>query len=242
MFEFSEDYHRGKEYRQAWQFVAAGLAVTLSYVYFSHPDGYLYSAAIWDGLLGEECDGEIRAYRIAHAQEIRAEVERLLASDADARNIVGLTLLLKAYDCAAHGNRDRAERLLNSPSFRDFPTPLPAPEAFQKMAMEYFTKHAPSKSVRNLVSHCAENERVCPQPQKWGELYEMLPNKRRAGGSWEPPLPFIQATWHDTPYQAKRHRLMAHILWAERQGQLDRIERYLRSLREEDWHHNSSAA
>ena len=153
MFRFIENYltyRRGKAYQAAWQFALAGLAASLAQVYSSHPDGYLYSAAIWDRLLGEECDGEIRAYRLAHSLEICEEAERVMATDVDLRNIVGLTLVVKAFDCAAHGNRVRAERLLSSPLLAkwQFPRPLPSPKAFQKMAEEYFVKHSPNQAVK----------------------------------------------------------------------------------------------
>jgi hypothetical protein len=34
-----------------------------------------------------------------------------------------------------------------------------------------------------------KNNRICPLPNRWQELYDMLPNKRRQGLGWEPALP-----------------------------------------------------
>jgi hypothetical protein len=68
-------------------------------------------------------------------------------------------------------------------------------------------------------------------------MYEMLPNKKRVGNGWEPPLPLILAAWWDSPAISKQLRLAEHIHWAERNGCLDEISNYLHSLREEDWFH-----
>jgi hypothetical protein len=50
-----------------------------------------------------------------------------------------------------------------------------------------------------VLAEAQRNNRVCPQPQKWSELYELLPNKRRKGNGWEPSLPLILAAWWDAP-------------------------------------------
>ena len=43
-----------------------------------------------------------------------------------------------------------------------------------------------------LKEYAQESDRVCPIPDKWNQLWEMLPNKKRApGGDWTPPLPLI---------------------------------------------------
>ncbi len=81
------------------------------------------------------------------------------------------------------------------------------------------------------------NDRVCPQPQKWNELYELLPNRSRVGSGWEPPLPLILAAWWDTPAIAKMARLREHLEWADRHGAIDTVHRYMASLTESDWHH-----
>jgi hypothetical protein len=50
-------------------------------------------------------------------------------------------------------------------------------------------------TLEQVLSYCRENERVCPVPQQWHHLYEMLPDQCRRGNSWEPPLPLILAAW-----------------------------------------------
>ena len=91
-------------------------------------------------------------------------------------------------------------------------------------------------SVKNLVSYCRENERVCPLPKFWKQLWEMLPNRNRIGFGWSPSLPLILAAW-DTPAERKMVRLVEHIEWAAKHGALETVSGFLRELREEDWHH-----
>ena len=93
------------------------------------------------------------------------------------------------------------------------------------------------ETSQSLIAYCRENDRVCPMPMLWNDLYEMLPYKRRVGNGWEPPLPLILAAWWDTPALPKMLRLAEHIEWAEKHGCLNQVASYLRNLREEDWFH-----
>ena len=94
-----------------------------------------------------------------------------------------------------------------------------------------------SEQLKSLLDYCSENERVCPQPKKWNELWNMLPNRSRQGSGWEPALPLILAAWHDTPAMMKMIRLREHLEWAEKHGELDSVDKFLRALPETDWHH-----
>ena len=94
-----------------------------------------------------------------------------------------------------------------------------------------------SDQLKSLLDYCSENERVCPQPKKWNELWNMLPNRSRQGSGWEPALPLILAAWHDTPAMMKMIRLREHLEWAEKHGELDSVDKFLRALPETDWHH-----
>jgi hypothetical protein len=40
-----------------------------------------------------------------------------------------------------------------------------------------------SETVESLVAYCRENDRVCPLPPLWNELWEMLPNRSQVGAS-----------------------------------------------------------
>src|SRR5688572_15150851 len=92
-------------------------------------------------------------------------------------------------------------------------------------------------SAESLIAYCRENSRVCPLPQQWNELWELLPERRRVGGGWEPPLPLILAAWHETPAMLKMLRLAEHVEWAAKHSALDSVSRFLRDLKEADWFH-----
>ena len=70
-------------------------------------------------------------------------------------------------------------------------------------------------SLEQVLVEAQKNNRVCPKPQKWQQLYEMLPNKKRKGAGWEPSLPLILAAWSETPAISKILRLREYIEWAE---------------------------
>ncbi len=94
-------------------------------------------------------------------------------------------------------------------------------------------------SIETLIAYCRDNSRVCPMPPLWKELYELLPNRQRVGGGWEPALPLILAAWHDTPAISKMLRLEEHIRWAAEHNALESIGVFIRNLEENDWLHLS---
>jgi hypothetical protein len=81
------------------------------------------------------------------------------------------------------------------------------------------------------------NNRVCPNPQPWNELWNELKNKKRVGSGWHPPAPLILAAWHHTSDIEKANRLLEQVEWAEEQSQLDKVFEYLNGLLEQEWHH-----
>jgi hypothetical protein len=95
----------------------------------------------------------------------------------------------------------------------------------------------PSESCQRLIAYCRQNARVCPMPQRWNALWEMLPNRTRVGAGWQPPLPLILGAWDDTPGLLKMLRLAEHIEWAAQHGGLEPVARFLRALSEDEWFH-----
>lgn len=88
-----------------------------------------------------------------------------------------------------------------------------------------------------LLEYAQASERVCPVPDKWHELWKMLPDRRREGSGWEPPLPLIlSGCWHSSNLD-KRLRLQQHLRWADEHGALPQIDAFLRALAEFEWHH-----
>lgn len=93
-------------------------------------------------------------------------------------------------------------------------------------------------ALEQLVAYCSENRRVVPLPQIWKTLHERLPNRhQKASGGWEPPLPLILSAWHHSSDEDKRGRLHEHLQWAALNGGLEQVERLLKGLAEDDWHH-----
>ena len=94
------------------------------------------------------------------------------------------------------------------------------------------------ETIETLWGYCISNNRLCPKPVKWRDLFEMLKNKKRKlSGGWEPSLPLILTAWYETMPFEKQLRLKEHIQWAFDHNQLDEAGRYLRSLSENDWIH-----
>ena len=94
-----------------------------------------------------------------------------------------------------------------------------------------------SETTESLIAYCRENSRICPMPPRWNALWELLPERKRVGGGWEPALPLILAALHDTPYLMKMLRLAEHIEWAAEHGALESVAAFLRGLREDEWFH-----
>jgi len=92
-------------------------------------------------------------------------------------------------------------------------------------------------TLEEVLIETQKNNRVCPQPQKWHQLYEMLPDKKRSGTGWEPSLPLILGAWSDTPAMSKMLRLREHIEWAKDHECLHSIFTFLVNLPESEWHH-----
>lgn len=92
-------------------------------------------------------------------------------------------------------------------------------------------------TVEFVFKLASKDGRVCPLPRQWNRLYELLPNKRRAGNDWEPSLPLTLAAWDDTPALAKVLRFKEHIEWAAKHRELHAVAEFLQSLPEDQWCH-----
>lgn len=90
--------------------------------------------------------------------------------------------------------------------------------------------------LQELLKFIQDGGRVCPQPGKWHELWEMLPDRQRVGSGWQPPLPLILAAWEHTTGIEKMLRLRQHIEYAEAKGVLNQVDRYLRDLPASEWY------
>ena len=78
--------------------------------------------------------------------------------------------------------------------------------------------------------------RVCPMPDAWNRLYQLLPNTHRQGAGWEPPLPLILSAWHHSTDWQKAARLREHLDWAASHDALPRVHAFLAALPGDAWH------
>jgi len=95
-----------------------------------------------------------------------------------------------------------------------------------------------NEASEKILNDCSRTNRICPQPIKWGELWELLPGrKQKPSGGWGPALPLILAAWWEAGNCAKHQRFKEHLSWAESKGVIDKVEDFLDNLSEEDWFH-----
>ena len=85
-----------------------------------------------------------------------------------------------------------------------------------------------------LLAFVQLEDRVCPNPQEWMAMYDLLP-PRVAGDKSHPGIPLILGGW-DSSDAAKRRRLAAQIRFAEANGVFDVVDRFLRRLPESAWY------
>jgi hypothetical protein len=100
--------------------------------------------------------------------------------------------------------------------------PVPAP-----------TRAPKALSLQDAMVEARRNNRVCPKPPRWQQLYDMLPERTPT----RPTPPLLGVSWNATPSLSKRMCLREHLAWAETKGALPAVVEFLRQLPEEDWHH-----
>jgi hypothetical protein len=88
-------------------------------------------------------------------------------------------------------------------------------------------------TVDDAMLEARKNNRVCPIPARWQELYQMLPDRKNN----QPTPPLIGPSWLATPSISKRMCLREHLEWAEAKGSLEPMLAFLKQLPEGEWHH-----
>jgi len=89
--------------------------------------------------------------------------------------------------------------------------------------------YAMNETAHSLIAYSQENDRVCPEPDRWNELWKLLPQRSRIGAAWQPSLPLILAAWDHTSNLEKKLRLAEHIEWAEKHQGLTVTAAFLRN-------------
>ena len=104
----------------------------------------------------------------------------------------------------------------------------PAPLAQPREAVQ------PPLSAEALMVEARRNNRVCPLPLPWSELYGLLEGSRYVD---LPPPPVEQGIWRQLSDLQKRLRFREYVEWAERHRRLAEMQRFMHGLAEADWLH-----
>ena len=89
-------------------------------------------------------------------------------------------------------------------------------------------------TAHTLMVVARRNNRVCPEVPHWNRLYQLLGGERHHDLQAPPLQPWI---WPRLSGLQKRLRFREHIEWAERNGQLAQVARFMDRLVEADWVH-----
>jgi hypothetical protein len=92
-------------------------------------------------------------------------------------------------------------------------------------------------TLEEAIKEASKNNRVCPMPMRWTQLYELLPSRKRKGAGWEPAPPLILAAWHEAPSLFEVLRLKEHLEWAASHEVIDQVYSFMASLTEGEWYH-----
>lgn len=87
-------------------------------------------------------------------------------------------------------------------------------------------------SIDDVLVEARRNNRVCPQPVFWFQLYDLLPESPR-----RPVPPPDGPAWRAASSLAKRMALRDHLEYANAAGVLPAVMSFMRGLREENWLH-----
>ena len=93
------------------------------------------------------------------------------------------------------------------------------------------------KIVEEVMEYCRANSRICPMPQQWNRLWEMLPGSDRVTSGLRPPSPLILGSWRESSPNMKMRRLAEHIQWAVNHHAIVPVAGHLYGLAEKDWLH-----
>ncbi len=77
------------------------------------------------------------------------------------------------------------------------------------------------------------NDRICPKPQQWNHVWEIIKSKTEEKIS----MPLILAAWWGTSDSEKMERFEYHLDVAKKLNVLTEVKLYLHSMNENDWHH-----
>lgn len=85
-----------------------------------------------------------------------------------------------------------------------------------------------------LMTVARRNNRMCPRPGPWTQLYQLLEGHRFE--DLQPP-PVAASRWPNLSPLEKRLRFREHVRWAARHGRLKQVASFMGGMAEADWLH-----
>ena len=86
----------------------------------------------------------------------------------------------------------------------------------------------------DLIKYCLDNNRICPMPQKWAEVGEIIKIKPGQPGYL---TPLILGGW-DSSDEEKRDKLKKQIDYASKDTEMfEKLKNFILSLKDDDWHY-----
>jgi hypothetical protein len=92
-------------------------------------------------------------------------------------------------------------------------------------------------TLDEVLLEARRNNRICPQPAKWEQLYQMLAVKPQQGSGRKLNPPPVGTAWLETPPLAKRMFFRDHVEWAAAHECVGDVFSFLRRLPEQHWYH-----
>lgn len=140
-------------------------------------------------------------------------------------------------DLAASENRGFADTVPPTTTMRlsseerSYAKTEPAPLSAQAAKVPVRVKRV--LTVDEAMLEARKNNRVCPLPARWVELYDILPDKTRS----QPTPPLVEGAWKATSSIPKRMCFREHIEWAADHGCLEKVFALMKGLPEDEWLH-----
>ncbi len=94
-------------------------------------------------------------------------------------------------------------------------------------------------ALESLLAFIRSNGRVCPEPEYWNEMWNVLCSREPRPTQVKPGLPLILGGWHYSSDDDKRDCLEAQVRWAAAHGRLGEVDAFLRGIRDDEWHRTS---
>ncbi|HUR87716.1 MAG TPA: hypothetical protein VMZ74_01385 [Ramlibacter sp.] len=93
----------------------------------------------------------------------------------------------------------------------------------------------PKVTLDAALALSRKGNRVCPMPDQWKELSELL--QQAAPQGTVAPFPIDGEAWNIVPAMQKRMRLREQLEWADRYNLVEAVFTFLEKLPEDSWLH-----